>query len=154
MHAGRLGYLFQWYVSLRRSAALRWRLAAKVVQRRLIVGTAVGTVSTSQVKKLITRLHREAGGGTFRVLNVLGIRGEESTARAKKPTLSRDSASTKTRRGPSRRGARRWPQSATASTSKSPPSPGKRDLHPVAKAEHGLDRDLWRWPRLERPHWR
>lgn len=52
---------------------------------------------TSQVRKLITRLHREAGGGPFRVLNVLGIRADESAARAKKPTLSRDSASTKTR---------------------------------------------------------
>ena len=52
---------------------------------------------TSQVKKLITRLHREAGGGVFRVLNVLGIRGEESTARMKKPVLSRDGATTNVR---------------------------------------------------------
>lgn len=50
---------------------------------------------TSQVEKLMTQLVRESGisGRPVRILNCLGIRAEESPARAKKPQLHRDSAS-------------------------------------------------------------
>jgi 3'-phosphoadenosine 5'-phosphosulfate sulfotransferase (PAPS reductase)/FAD synthetase len=50
---------------------------------------------TSQVEKLMTKLVRESGiaGRPVRILNCLGIRAEESPARAKKPQLHRDSAS-------------------------------------------------------------
>lgn len=53
---------------------------------------------TSQVTKLMTRLvqeHRDATGSTrqVRILNCLGIRAQESPARAKKQAWSRDNAS-------------------------------------------------------------
>lgn len=53
---------------------------------------------TSQVAKLITRLHREAGSKKgWRLLNCLGMRAEESSSRAKKPVLSRDASTNKSR---------------------------------------------------------
>lgn len=50
---------------------------------------------TSQVEKFFTQLVRESGiaGRPVRILNTLGIRAEESPARAKKLSLHRDSAS-------------------------------------------------------------
>ena len=54
----------------------------------------------AQVAKLITRLHRELGQGEtlFRVLNCLGLRSEESPARANRLPLARNSRlSTNTR---------------------------------------------------------
>lgn len=61
---------------------------------------------TSQVAKLMTRLadtHRAAGNaGPLRILNTLGIRADESPARAKKESLHRDSASN------TRRAVTRW----------------------------------------------
>lgn len=54
---------------------------------------------TSQVRTLITRLHREHGARLpFRVLNCLGIRAQESSARAKKnPIQNNTKASTQRR---------------------------------------------------------
>ena len=44
-----------------------------------------------QVMRVVTALHREMGnGGTFRVLNCLGFRAEESPARAKRQAFSRN----------------------------------------------------------------
>lgn len=42
-----------------------------------------------QISKIITKLHRERGikGRTFRVLNCMGLRAQESPARAKKPEM-------------------------------------------------------------------
>lgn len=50
---------------------------------------------TSQVVKFMTALVKESGitGRPVRILNCLGIRAQESVARAKKPSLHRDSAS-------------------------------------------------------------
>lgn len=57
---------------------------------------------TSQVAKLMTRLaaeHRAAGNtGPIRILNCLGIRADESPARAKKAAFGPDSAATNGRR--------------------------------------------------------
>lgn len=53
---------------------------------------------TAQVRRLITQLHRETGNAKgFRVLNCLGLRAQESTARARKPSHSVDSSSTRSR---------------------------------------------------------
>jgi 3'-phosphoadenosine 5'-phosphosulfate sulfotransferase (PAPS reductase)/FAD synthetase len=54
------------------------------------------------IRKLMTRLHREwkakGNTGTFRLLNCMGMRAEESPARAKRPQLANNKAmTTKTR---------------------------------------------------------
>lgn len=46
-----------------------------------------------QVGKLITRLHRESGKKEFKVLSAMGIRADESTARAKKTPFQKDARS-------------------------------------------------------------
>lgn len=43
-----------------------------------------------QIAKLITRLHRESGKAEFRVLSTMGIRSDESDARAKKVPFQKD----------------------------------------------------------------
>lgn len=54
-----------------------------------------------QVATLMTRLakeHREAGGGQVRILNAMGLRAQESPARAKRPALELDKRATNGRR--------------------------------------------------------
>lgn len=54
---------------------------------------------TGQVSRVMTRLARETPtNGRARILNVLGLRAEESPERAKKPPFSVDAATNKTRR--------------------------------------------------------
>ena len=43
-----------------------------------------------QIGKIVTRLHRESGKANFRVLNCLGIRAQESSARSKKMSFVKD----------------------------------------------------------------
>ena len=51
-----------------------------------------------QISKIITKAHRESGKQTFKVLNCLGIRSQESAARAKKVPFENDKRnSTKSR---------------------------------------------------------
>lgn len=51
-----------------------------------------------QISRVITQLHRESGQRTFRVLNCMGLRAQESPARAKKPVMERNArVSTRTR---------------------------------------------------------
>lgn len=76
-------------------------LLQQVEQRRMWPSSTARYCSsdqkTSQVTKLMTRIvreHREAcGPAPVRILNCLGIRAEESPARAKKAPFHRDSAS-------------------------------------------------------------